>query len=337
MRPSFHPRLVNGPFDDPGLFIPFAFENRAILFDLGDLSALSSRDILKLSHIFVTHTHMDHFIGFDRLLRLHLGRGKRLYLYGPEEFLGNIEGKLAGYTWNLVENYDQALDLTVTEVSETKLLSRSYRCRNRFADPDDLLPRPFEGTLHQEPALSVSAAILDHGMPCLGFSLAERFHVNIIKERVFELGLTVGPWMGSFKQALYDGRDPASHFEIFAGGAGISARRFVLGELTDHIALITPGQKITYIADSGAGDANRQKIIDLAKDADQLFIEAAFLEKDKQMAEKKSHLTARLAGRLAAEAGVKQFVVFHFSPRYAEQGHLLEEEARQAWIDARGE
>ncbi len=25
MRPSFHPRLTNGPFDDPGLYIPFLF------------------------------------------------------------------------------------------------------------------------------------------------------------------------------------------------------------------------------------------------------------------------------------------------------------------------
>jgi ribonuclease BN (tRNA processing enzyme) len=109
MRPSFLPRLVNGPFEDPGLFLPFLFEKRAILFDLGDIYSLSAKEILKASHVFITHTHMDHFIGFDRLLRLFLGRDQHLYLYGPEDFLKNVEGKLAGYSWDLVENYNNLL------------------------------------------------------------------------------------------------------------------------------------------------------------------------------------------------------------------------------------
>ena len=49
---------------------------------------------------------MDHFIGFDApLLRVALGRGKTLRLYGPPGLIANVEGKLHGYTWNLVDGY----------------------------------------------------------------------------------------------------------------------------------------------------------------------------------------------------------------------------------------
>jgi ribonuclease Z len=105
MKASFHPRLVNAPLEDPALFIPFLFQNRALLFDMGSLYRLPPKEMLKLTHGFVTHTHMDHFSGFDTLLRIFLGRQKSLHLFGPANFLQNIEGKLAGYTWNLVENY----------------------------------------------------------------------------------------------------------------------------------------------------------------------------------------------------------------------------------------
>jgi len=61
MPPLINPRLVNPPFGDPGLFAPFFHKKRALLFDLGDISSLSPKDILKITHCFVSHAHMDHF------------------------------------------------------------------------------------------------------------------------------------------------------------------------------------------------------------------------------------------------------------------------------------
>jgi len=69
----FNARLVNDPFGDPALYLDLRYRREALLFDLGDIQELAPRMILKIDHIFVTHTHMDHFIGFDHLLRICLG------------------------------------------------------------------------------------------------------------------------------------------------------------------------------------------------------------------------------------------------------------------------
>src|ERR1041384_8017358 len=97
------PRLVDGPFEDPGLFIDFRYGRRAILFDIGDLAPLSSRELLRVSHVFVSHTHMDHMAGFDRLFRLCLHRTVPLTLIGPLNFVAQIEHRIRSFTWNLLD------------------------------------------------------------------------------------------------------------------------------------------------------------------------------------------------------------------------------------------
>ncbi len=331
MRPSFYPRLVNGAFDDPGLFIPFIFEKHAVIFDIGDIYSLSTRDILKIRHVFVTHTHMDHFVGFDRILRLFLGREQNLFLYGPEGLLKNVEGKLAGYSWNLVKNFSNRFTLYVSEVQPQHIITKKYLCQNRFLPAQEAIQQPFNGILLQEPGFDVSAVILDHSIPCLGFAIREQFHVNIIKNNVSCLGLEIGPWLKEFKQALFNNQDPDSEFEVKLRKENSSAKRFVLKDLAKRIALITPGQKVVYIADVVYNKFNVEKMVELARAADHLFIEAAFLEKDRDLAENKYHLTARQAGYIAGRARVKQFTLFHFSPRYTGQELLFEKEARQAY------
>jgi ribonuclease Z len=161
--------------------------------------------------------------------------------------------------------------------------------------------------------------------------MKERFHINILKENVASLGLEIGPWLREFKEALFNAQDPDSEFEVHTDKAKTAGRRFILGELSEKIALITPGQKITYIVDVAFSKPSPDKIIEFAKNSDHLYIEASFLDRDRELAEKKFHLTAGQAGYIAAKAEVKQYTIFHFSPRNTDCEELLLREAREEY------
>ena len=333
MKPSFIPRLINDPFSDPGLFIPFLFEKRALMFDLGELQSLSPRDLLKISHVFVSHSHMDHFIGFDALLRVFLGREKELHLFGPADFFSHVEGKLAGYKWNLVNEYQEDFSLKVSEVHPDMTLTRLYSCRAQFMPKGKEVKEPFSGHLLREPSFNVKGVILDHRIPCLGLALEENFYVNIIKEELIKLDLSIGPWINRFKNAIYEGANPDNEFIVTWEEKGdiLKERSFVLGELAEKISRISQGQKIAYVTDVIESQENREKIIDLARGADYLFIEAAFMDRDRETAGRKYHLTAIQAGELARDAGVKNFTLFHFSPRYTHMAEEIQNEAMRAF------
>jgi len=314
MKPSFHTRLLNAPFEDPGLYIRLLREGRALLFDLGFTGSLSVRDILKISDIFVSHAHVDHFIGFDSILRHHLRKEGPLRVYGPEGFIGHIEGKLKGYTWNLIGDYP--LIIEVLEVNEKIMTKAVFKAEDSF-QPVNIETVPFEGTLMKDSFFKVSTAVLDHQIPCLAFCLEEDYHINIDKARLDNLNLPVGPWLGKLKDAI---RKNASD-SIFT----IDDRKFTFAELKD-IAGITRGQKISYVVDALGSEENIKRIVSLVKGSDILYIEAYFLDKDRDRAKERYHLTAKAAGRIAREADIGKLVVFHFSPKYIDTpGELIKE------------
>lgn len=289
------------------------------MFDLGDLTDLSPRKILRLEHIFVSHAHIDHFFGFDRLLRFLVGRDKVVRLYGPAGFTAQVHHKLAAYRWNLVDRFADDLVFVVAEVDpepDPKVRTAQLRLKTGFtvepmgADSFD------DGLLHAQPNFQVRAAVLEHGTPCLAFAAQETAHVNVFKNRLSELGLPVGPWLRRLKSALLEGRPDDYPIEIGAGAKASSPRAAPLGALR-ATATVTPGQKIGYVTDVADTAANREAIVRLVRNADLLFIEAPFAEADAAIAADRSHLTTAAAGSIAREAGVRRVEPFHFSPRYA--------------------
>ncbi|GAI81832.1 unnamed protein product, partial [marine sediment metagenome] len=236
---------------------------------------------------------------------------------------------LSAYTWNLIESYENTLFLSVTEIKEEKVYIQSYSSRNRFKPAGDPQELPFKGNLLSEQSFSINAVLLDHKIDCIGLTLKENFSINIDKEGLKELGLPVGPWLREFKKAIYESRNLDQKFRVVWQDKDKVEREkyFNLGELKERIARISAGQKITYITDIIGSPENIEKAVNLAADSDRLFIEAYFLDKDRDVAQRKYHLTAREAGLIAKRAGVKELTPFHFSPRYFGREKELIQEA----------
>jgi len=331
MTPQFHPSLVNGPFDDPALYVDFLYERRALLFDLGDIRALPPRKILRLTHIFISHTHIDHFIGFDHLLRLCLGRSKRIHLFGPPGFTARVEHRLASYTWNLVKSYPADFTLVAAELHpDGRSISAEFHCRSGFRRENEHTVQLHNGILLDEETFRLRTVFLDHKTVSLAYALEEKSHVNIMKNRLLELGLPTGPWLAELKRAILRGEADDKLFRAWWHAAGgMVERHFALGELKKEILQVVPGQKIAYVTDAAYTPANAARIVDLARGADYLFIEATFLDADRERAAERHHLTALQAGRLARQAGVARAIPFHFSPRYQGMEDRLREELGQ--------
>lgn len=318
MKPTFHHRLVNGPFEDPCIFVRMLRERRAFLFDVGYIGGLGPGDLQKITDIFVTHTHIDHFIGFDTLLRTLLRRELPLRVYGPENIIERVEGKLRGYTWNLIEEYP--IKIEVFGVGERQVTHAGFYAEERFRRIDGE-SRAFDGVVLKDPPYTVRAVNLTHGIPCLGFTLEEDFHINIDKAALTDLGLPVGPWLGELKKMIREKADADAQLTI-------GSREFRLSDLT-HIAGITEGQKVSYITDVSPEEDNIAKVIELVRHADTLYCEAYFLEKDRERAVERHHLTAKMAGSIALKAEVKNLILIHSSQKYRDVPEVIEKEAME--------
>jgi ribonuclease Z len=316
MKPTFHHSLVNGPFEDPSLYVRLFWQRRAFMFDAGDIGALDQGSILKVSDVFVTHTHIDHFIGFDMLLRAHLGNESPLRVYGPTDIIEHIEGKLRGYSWNVIEQYP--LKLEVFGISENSIRHASFYASEAFRriERDE---RPFDGVVLDDEFFTVRAVSLSHDIRCLGYALEEDFHINIDKAALSERGLPVGKWLSQLKTLIRTGAPEDTELDI-------DGRVYALKALKD-LAMITKGQKISYVMDTEPSEDNVENIIELVKDSNTLYCEAYFMEEDRDRAFERHHLTARLAGRIAREARVHELVVTHFSPKYRGAERTPEQEA----------
>lgn len=307
-------RLGGGKFGDPSLYIDIVDRKRGILFDCG-LNHFKHGLLRKVTDLFISHTHIDHFIGFDTLLRLNLSETKTIHVYGPPGIRHNVLGKLQGYTWNICQNLE--LIIIINEILPEKIISTVLESHRGFA-VKHVKDREKTDPLLNAGEFSVRYIELDHKTPSFGYSFIESDSFNVQKEVMQALGLEPGPWVGILKkQAFYP---DAQDMVLQVGDMAYSA-----DFLSQKLLIRKKGIKITYLTDFIFDEVYIEDIVKFAWESDILFCEAAFLEKDRDKARTTYHLTAKEAGILARMARVKQLVIFHFSKRYQDYSLLLDE------------
>jgi ribonuclease Z len=179
-----------------------------------------------------------------------------------------------------------------------------------FHDVLKLRERPVEagGTVLQAAAFRVEAQPLSHSVAAVGYRLVEEDGRRMLPDKLAAFGIT-GPDIGRLQ---HDGH-------LDSGGRQVTI---------DQVSEPRRGQRFAFIMDTRLCDG----AFALAEGADMLVCESTFADTEAALADEYGHLTARQAGRIAAESGARLLVLTHFSQRY-ERGdeRLLADQAAAAF------
>ena len=155
---------------------------------------------------------------------------------------------------------------------------------------------------------TVSAIPADHGVESWSYALIEeprpgKFH----KEKALELSVPEGPLWKQLQQG-----NPIA----------LPGNRVVRSE--EIVDPSRPGRKVVYSGDTRPNDA----LVEFAKGADLLILEATFGDELAEKAALDGHSTPSQAAEIAKRARVKKLILTHISPRYVEMTTLLEQAQR---------
>jgi ribonuclease Z len=161
------------------------------------------------------------------------------------------------------------------------------------------------GVIHVEDDFVLRSAPLRHRVETVGYRLDEPGGRHFVPARLHALGVE-GPQV---RQLEVDG-------SIVVGGRTVTL---------EEVTVPRPGQSFAYVLDT----AWCEGALELAAGADLLLCESTFLSSEEHLAERYGHLTARQAGRLAAEGGARMLVLTHFSSRYGSEDAFADEAAQE--------
>lgn len=322
-------RLVNGSTGDPVLYVDYPGKDNALLLDGGDNAALDTPRLADLEAVFITHHHVDHFIGLDRIVRANIDQDKTLHVFGPAGTIRKVADRIRSYEYPFFPF--QKIVVRVTEIlPPDKVRTGLLECTRRFPEPA-VEERPWEGpVIFENTEVQVEAAPTDHTVPGLAYAIIERPGLHPDRALLQSGPLKPGPWIGEARKAAEAGASPDTLIDV----GGVRGR---LGDLLEKYFVRGRGSRVAYIVDTQMSDAVRPGLLRLARKAARLYCDSFYHSREAKSAAQHRHMTAAQAGEFAAAAKVEELVLVHFSQRYRGRWQVLLDEARTFFPTATAE
>jgi len=325
---NIEPTFFSGLLDDPLLIIRVIPLGRNILVDCGQMSHLATRLIKSVDAVFITHAHMDHFIGFDQFTRVNLVTSRTIDIFGPPGIAHKIEMKLKGYDWNLAEDF--FCSYRIHEVHPDCMEIYSIRGAERFKCSFEERTVINDRVIYESRYISVEADLCNHKIPVLIFAFTEKPDFSIDVNKIKELGLNRGPWLKELKGWFYDsmeeGRGISISVPLSCGTENREYRDEHISVLYETIKKKQECRRIGYITDIGLTEKNVERVISLMKDVTLLVCECTFLSEHQCRAGESFHLSTSDLNYLIKKIQPQYVLPMHLSKTYLDRTDQLYKE-----------
>lgn len=273
------------------------------LCECGDASGLTVKEVQNCAAVFISHTHIDHFVNFDAVFRHQIGIEKRIIICGPKGIAEQVQSRIKSYTWNLIKA--GAIIYEIREyVSEEKMIIFEVE------PPVWELKKIKEvngNVIYENGSFQVSAILLDHKTPTLAYKFKAG---DTTKIDIKSSGFHGGKWVKELKDAFEKDEKETT--------ISIDGENYKSGDLF-HLLNTQEGDSVGIIMDHAANEENHQKIKAHLFKCRQVFIESFYKAEDKEQAQLNYHSYSTMSGRIMREAQVSNPVPVHFSRKYNEE------------------
>jgi ribonuclease Z len=323
---NLEPAFFSGLLDDPVLLLNTRPTGRGILIDCGQIHHLAKRVLKSIDALFVTHAHMDHFMGIDTMIRHNHVSPRTIELFGPPGIAEKMVAKFSGYDWNLTEDY--WCSFRVHEVHPDHISTSLFAGPKGFTRCQQTeIPRT-DKIIYRSNYLQVEADLCDHKMPVLVFRITEHPSFRVDEGKIEQAGLLKGEWLRVLKKRFYHGNPGSESLKVLQLRHGRAVEKVVAdsGALYEMIRQEQPPASVGYITDIGFSDENIQKVSTLMQGITLLVCECSFLAEDQFKARISAHLCSSDVNALLDRLRPSYFLPMHLSKSYIHNWRRLYDE-----------